>query len=75
MSDRQWRMLWAGWIAYFAAVEYAANRSGNPKAPLSYFMRHTLGIPYSPVHRHAGQVAFGSGIVWLISHLYERNDT
>ena len=73
MRDRHWRTVWAGWVAYFAVAEYAAIKSGNTKAPLSYFMRHTLGVPYSPAHRRAGQIAFGAGIVWLVSHLYERN--
>ncbi|GHF94599.1 hypothetical protein [Streptomyces hydrogenans] len=74
MSDRRWRMIWAGWIAYFTAAEYAALKGRNPKAPFSYFMRTTLGIQHSPLHHRAGQVVFGAGIVWLISHLYERGD-
>lgn len=72
MNDRHWRTLWAGWVVYFAATEYAALRSGNPKAPLSYFLRHTLGIPYSPMRRRAGQAALGAGMVWFIGHLYEK---
>lgn len=73
MSDRHWRSIWAGWVAYFVAAEYAALKARNPKAPFSYFMRTTLGIRQSPVHHRAGQVVFGAGIVWLVSHLYERN--
>lgn len=73
-TERQWRTIWAGWVVYFAAAEYAALKSENPKAPLSYFMRHTLGIPGgAPFHRRAGQVAFGAGMVWLITHLYEKS--
>lgn len=72
MNDRHWRMIWAGWIAYFAVAEYAALKAENPKAPFSYFMRHTLGIKQHPMHQRAGQVVFGAGIVWLVSHLYER---
>lgn len=73
MNDRAWRLAWTGWVSYFGVVEYYALKSKNPRAPLSYYLRHTLGIPRSPVHRKAGQVAFGAGIVWLISHLYERS--
>lgn len=67
-------MLWAGWAAYFAAAEYAALKSENPKAPFSYFMRTSLGVSQAPVYHRAGQAAFGAGIVWLVSHLYERNN-
>lgn len=72
MTDRAWRAAWTGWVVYFGVVEYYALKSRNPKAPLSYYMRHTLGIPRSPMHRRAGQVAFGAGIVWIIQHLYEK---
>jgi len=73
MNDRRWRTIWAGWLIYFGAAEYAALRSKNPKAPLSYFLRYTLGIPHSPMHRRAGQVALGAGIVCLVVHIYEKN--
>lgn len=72
MTDRVWRTAWTGWVAAFGVIEYCALKSRNPKAPLSYYMRHTLGVPHSPLHRRAGQVAFGAGIVWLIQHIYER---
>ena len=71
--DAAWRTVWAGWVVYFGVAEWAALRSNNPKAPLSYFLRHTLGIRHTPMHRRAGQVAFGAGIVWLVAHLYEKN--
>lgn len=71
MEDRHWRAVWAGWVVYFATAEYVAIRSNNHKAPLSYFLRHTLGIRRSPLHRRAGQVAFISGFAWLAHHLYE----
>lgn len=71
--DATWRTVWAGWVVYFGVAEWAALRSNNPKAPLSYFLRHTLGIRHTPMHRRAGQVAFGAGIVWLVAHLYEKN--
>jgi hypothetical protein len=73
MKDAQWRTAWAIWIIYFAVAEYAANKSGDPKAPLSFFLRHTLGIPRTSWHRRAGYVALGSGVVWTVQHLYERN--
>lgn len=73
MTDRRWRLVWAGWIAYFAAAEYAALKSGSDKAPFSYFMRTTLGVRRHPVHHRAGQVVFGAGIVWLLAHIYERS--
>lgn len=72
MTDRRWRNVWAGWVVYFAVAEYAALKTDDPKAPLSYFIRHTLGIPGAPAHRRAGQIAFGAGIVWLVTHLYEK---
>lgn len=72
LTDRHWRMVWAGWVAYFAAAEYVAVKGGNQKAPFSYFMRTTLGVTHHPMHHRAGQVVFGAGIVWLISHVYER---
>lgn len=71
LTDEQWSAIWAAWIAYFVAAERAALKSGNPKAPLSHFLRRALGTHHKPLYRYAGQVAFGSGIVWLISHLYE----
>lgn len=69
---RHWRMVWTGWVVYFGVAEYVALRTKDPKAPLSYYLRHTLGIPRSPMHRRAGQVALGAGVVWLVQHLYER---
>lgn len=72
MSDRHWRMVWAGWVTYFAVAEYVALKSEDPKAPFSYFMRTTLGTHRASMHHRAGQVVFGAGIVWLISHLYEK---
>lgn len=72
MTDRAWRAAWTGWIVSFGVIEYYAIKSRNPKAPLSYYLRHTLGVPYSPMHQRAGQVAFGAGIVWLIRHLYDK---
>lgn len=72
MNDRTWRTVWAGWVTYFAVAEYCALKTKNPKAPFSYYLRHSLGIPRKPLHRRAGQVIFGAGIVWLIGHLYEK---
>lgn len=73
-SPNDWRTIWAIWVVYFCVAEWFALKSKNQKAPLSYFMRTTLGIRRKPVHRRAGQVAFGAGIVWLISHLYNNAD-
>lgn len=70
-TDWRWGALWGVWVGYFAVAEYAALKSTNPKAPLSFFLRHTLGVPHSKAHRRIGQVAFGSGVVWLVSHIYE----
>jgi hypothetical protein len=72
-TDWQWQTTWTAWVGYFAVAEYLALKSKDPKAPLSYYMRHTLGIPRSPVHRWAGQVTLGAGVVWLVQHLYQRN--
>jgi hypothetical protein len=70
--DRSWALVWTGWVAYFGVAEYVALRSKDPRAPLSYYLRHSLGIPRSPAHRRAGQVALGAGMVWLVTHLYEK---
>jgi hypothetical protein len=71
-TDRRWALVWTGWVAYFGAAEYYALRTKDPKAPLSYYLRHSLGIPHSPMHRRAGYVTLGAGVVWLVQHLYER---
>jgi hypothetical protein len=71
-TDRDWALVWTAWVAYFGIAEYYALRSKNPRAPLSYYLRHSLGIPRSPLHRKAGQVALGAGVVWFVTHLYER---
>jgi hypothetical protein len=71
--DWRWAAVWSGWIAYFAIAERAAIKSSNPQAPLSYFLRHGLGIPHSQWHRHAGQAIAGGAFVWLVQHLTERN--
>lgn len=73
MSDRYWRTVWGTWIIYFGVAEWAALRSGNRKAPLSYFLRHSLGIPYGQAHQWAGRMVLGAGVIWLCSHLYEKN--
>lgn len=70
-SDQAWAAAWAVWVAYFAAVEYAAVRSGNRRAPLSYFLRHALGVRREGWHRRAGQVVAGGAFVWLAQHLVE----
>jgi hypothetical protein len=71
LTDEQWSAIWAAWIAYFVAAERAALKSGNPRAPLSHFLRRALGTHTKPLHRYAGQVAFGAGVVWLIDHLWQ----
>jgi hypothetical protein len=65
-----WACVWAGWGLYFAVAEWAALRTGEPHAPLTYHMRHTLGIRKRPVHYRSGQIALASGAVWLAHHLY-----
>ena len=70
--DRRWSMVWTGWVLYFGAAEYVALKSKDPRAPLSYYLRHALGIPRTPMHRRAGYVALGAGVVWLVQHLYEK---
>lgn len=69
-TDRRWEYVWAGWIGYFAVAEWAALRSGNRRAPLSYFLRTTLGVAKNPVHSKVGQVVAGGALVWLVVHLW-----
>lgn len=71
LTDEHWSAIWAAWIAYFVAAERAALKSGNRKAPLSYFLRRALGTHHKPLHRYAGQIAMGAGVVWLVDHLYQ----
>lgn len=71
LTDEQWSAVWAAWIAYFVAAERAALKSGNRKAPLSHFLRRALGTHHKPLHRYAGQIAFGAGVIWLVDHLYQ----
>lgn len=70
-TDQRWALAWTGWVIYFAVVERAAIKSGNRRAPLSFFLRHTLGVGRHPWHRRAGQVAAGGAFVWLVNHLAE----
>jgi hypothetical protein len=70
--DPRWSAVWTGWAVYFGVAEYIALKSKDPKAPLSYYLRHALGVPRTPVHRRVGYVALGSGVVWLITHIYEK---
>lgn len=70
-TDQRWVIAWTLWLLYFAAVERAAMKSGNKRAPLSYFLRHALGVGRQPWHKAAGQVVAGGAFVWLISHLVE----
>lgn len=71
-TDRNWSLVWTTWAVFFCVAEYYAIKSKNPKAPLTYYLRNSLGIPRSPMHRRAGQVALGGGVVWLVQHLYEK---
>ncbi len=73
--DDGWRFVWGFWVLYFGTAEYIALKTNDPKAPFSYFMRRSLGIRHKPLTRRAGQMALGAGIVWLISHLYENQET
>lgn len=70
--DRRWSMVWTGWVAYFGVAEYIALKSKDPKAPLSYYIRHALGVPRTPAHKTVGMMALGAGVVWLVTHIYER---
>lgn len=70
-TDQEWAVAWGAWVLYFAAVEWAAIRSGNHRAPLSYFLRHALGVRREGWHRRAGQVVAGGAFVWLAQHLVE----
>lgn len=70
--DRHWSLVWTAWVTYFGVAEYIALKTKDPKAPLSYYLRHALGVPRSPAHRRAGQVALGAGVVWFVSHIYEK---
>ncbi len=68
-TDQRWAIAWTLWVLYFAAVERAAIKSGNRRAPLSYFLRHLLGVSRQPMHKAAGQVVAGGAFVWLVNHL------
>jgi hypothetical protein len=68
--DRRWQLVWAAWVSGFAVAEWAAVRSGNPKAPLSYFLRHSLGVSYHPIYRRAGQAVAGGTLVWFCAHIW-----
>lgn len=70
-GDRHWAIAWTAWLVYFAVVERAAIRSGNRRAPLSYYLRHALGMSRKPWHKRLGQFVAGGGIVWLLQHLAE----
>lgn len=71
-EEAQWAAVWGTWVLFFGVAEAVAVRSGKDHAPLSHFLRGALGIGGKPVHRTAGQVVMGTGVVWLVSHLYER---
>lgn len=70
MSDDEWAMVWAAWVVAFGIAEAIAIRSKNPNAPLSHQLRRVLGIRRRSIHRRTGQVALGSGVSWLVWHLY-----
>jgi hypothetical protein len=71
-NEIKWACLWGTWVGFFAVAEAVAVRSGDKVAPLSHHLRRGLGIGGKPVHRTAGQIAMGTGVVWLTAHLYER---
>lgn len=71
-NERKWALVWGGWVGFFAVAEAVAVRSGQKTAPLSHHLRKSLGIGGKPFHRTAGQMAMGTGVVWLTAHLYER---
>jgi hypothetical protein len=66
----KWSIVWAGWAGYFAVAEYVALKSAEADAPLSSHLRGILGIRSVSRHRRMGQLAFVSGTVWLLDHLY-----
>jgi hypothetical protein len=71
-DEKQWTAVWGAWVAFFAVAETVAVRSGKPVAPFTHHLRRSLGIGGKPLHRAAGQIAIGTGVVWVVSHLYER---
>lgn len=71
-SERKWACVWGCWVGFFAVAESVAIRSGGREAPLSHHLRRGLGIGGKPLHRTAGQMAMGTGVVWLTAHLYEK---
>jgi hypothetical protein len=71
-NEQKWACVWAGWVGFFAVAEAVAIRSDQKTAPLSHHLRRSLGIGGKPVHRTAGQIAMGTGVVWLVAHLYEK---
>lgn len=71
LSEHRWAVAWTVWVLYFAAVERAAIKSGDPEAPLSFFLRNALGVQRHELHRKAGQAIAGGAFVWLAQHLVE----
>jgi hypothetical protein len=70
-AEHKWRLAWGAWVAAFVVAETIALRSGHPQAPMTYHMRHTLGVRRGPAHRALGQLAYGAGIGWLALHLWK----
>lgn len=72
MSNRKkWAVVWGSWVAYFAVAETIALASNENDAPLSYHLRHVLGIKRGAAHRIGGEIAYSVAMVWLIDHLYK----
>lgn len=68
--DDKWSLVWAGWALAFVVAEGIALASDQPEAPLSYHLRRALGVHKKTAHHRLGQVAFGSGTLWLGWHLW-----
>lgn len=64
-------MLWTGWVAYFAVVEYLALRSDEEGSTLSQVMREILGVGSGTAHQYLGLTTLCLGMAWLVHHLHQ----
>lgn len=69
-TDDKWALVWGAWAMAFVVAEGIALASDHPHAPLSHHLRRVFGVHKTSVHHRLGQVAFGSGTLWLGWHLW-----
>lgn len=65
---RRWRLVWIAWAAFFAVAETKAMKSGHACAPLSWHMRHVLGVRR---RSKLGRAVFAGAAAWLTAHLFK----